>query len=236
MYTDYIYIHLNLRCIFVNILLLLPFTYSLCMNIQSFQKELGAHQRSVDSANASGQHLVSEVLDDPAVTQQDMAEMNQVWEGVCEKSVQKQERLNKAHQVQICTMLLYIYMYIVIWPWFRVYAWPCNQPITSMYSFTDTFLQRAIMYQCILNSCCVQAALAFEKGLSDMMEWIEVQRETLESMPPPDEDANELQRQIKENKVRMMYSFRQCNPSMHPKEVIKTGFLSLFEKETMGVL
>ena len=85
-------------------------TYSLCMNIQSFQKELGAHQRSVDSANASGQHLVSEVLDDPAVTQQDMAEMNQVWEGVCEKSVQKQERINEAHQVKICTMLLYIYI------------------------------------------------------------------------------------------------------------------------------
>ena len=90
------------------------------------------------------------------------------------------------------------------------------------------------MYQCILNSCCVQAALAFEKGLSDMMEWIEVQRETLESMPPPDEDANELQRQIEENKVRMMYSFRQCNPSMHPKEVIKTGFSSLFEKNYGG--
>ena len=67
--------------------------------MQLFQKELGAHQRSVDSANASGQHLVSDVLDDPTVTQQDMAEMNLMWDGVCVKSVQKQERLDRAHEV-----------------------------------------------------------------------------------------------------------------------------------------
>ena len=53
----------------------------------------------MDSANASGERLVTEVLDDPAVTQQDLAEMNTMWEGVCVKSVQKQERLDEAQEV-----------------------------------------------------------------------------------------------------------------------------------------
>ena len=66
---------------------------------QAFQKELGSYQRSVDAATASGNHLVAEVLDDPTVTQQDLGEMNEMWEEVCVKSVQKQERLNKAQEV-----------------------------------------------------------------------------------------------------------------------------------------
>ena len=39
---------------------------------QSFQKELGAHQKTVDSANTCGRHLETKILDDPTVTQQDM--------------------------------------------------------------------------------------------------------------------------------------------------------------------
>ena len=70
---------------------------------QSFQKELGSHQKSIDSANASGQHLVSEILDDPTVTQHDMQEMNGLWENVCQRSVQKQERLDAALEVCTCT-------------------------------------------------------------------------------------------------------------------------------------
>ena len=76
---------------------------TVCFLMQSFQKELGAHQRSVDSANSSGKRLVSEVLDDPTVTQQDMSEMNEVWGTVCEKSVQKQERLDEALEVCVPT-------------------------------------------------------------------------------------------------------------------------------------
>ena len=41
----------------------------------------------------------------------------------------------------------------------------------------------------------------FESGLTEMMEWIEFQKETLESMAPPDEDPSILQEQIEENKV-----------------------------------
>ena len=70
-----------------------------CSSTQAFQKELGSYQRSVDAATASGNHLVAEVLDDPTVTQQDLGEMNEMWEEVCVKSVQKQERLNKAQEV-----------------------------------------------------------------------------------------------------------------------------------------
>ena len=70
-----------------------------CSSTQAFQKELGSYQRSVDAATASGNHLVAEVLDDPTVTQQDLGEMNEMWEEVCVKSVQKQERLNEAQEV-----------------------------------------------------------------------------------------------------------------------------------------
>ena len=73
--------------------------YVVCSSTQAFQKELGSYQRSVDAATASGNHLVAEVLDDPTVTQQDLGEMNEMWEEVCVKSVQKQERLNKAQEV-----------------------------------------------------------------------------------------------------------------------------------------
>ena len=75
------------------------YKYVVCSSTQAFQKELGSYQRSVDAATASGNHLVAEVLDDPTVTQQDLREMNEMWEEVCVKSVQKQERLNKAQEV-----------------------------------------------------------------------------------------------------------------------------------------
>ena len=73
--------------------------YVVRSSTQAFQKELGSYQRSVDAATASGNHLVAEVLDDPTVTQQDLGEMNEMWEEVCVKSVQKQERLNEAQEV-----------------------------------------------------------------------------------------------------------------------------------------
>ena len=49
-----------------------------------------------------------------------------------------------------------------------------------------------------------QAAQAFENGLVGLLEWIEYQKEALESMPPPDEDASVLQEQIEENKVILL--------------------------------
>ena len=48
-----------------------------------------------------------------------------------------------------------------------------------------------------------QAAQAFQESWSEMMDWIEGQRETLEAMAPPDEDATVLQEQIEENKVHV---------------------------------
>lgn len=53
----------------------------------------------MDAATASGNHLVTEVLDDPAVTKRDLGEMGDMWEEVCVKSVRKQERLDKAQEV-----------------------------------------------------------------------------------------------------------------------------------------
>ena len=80
--------------------------HTVCSSTQAFQKELGSYQRSVDAATASGNHLVAEVLDDPTVTQQDLGEVNEMWEEVCVKSVQKQERLNKAQEVSNFIVLL----------------------------------------------------------------------------------------------------------------------------------
>ena len=52
-----------------------------------------------------------------------------------------------------------------------------------------------------LSVSLTQAARTFEEGLSELLGWIETQRETLDNMAPPDEDANVLQEQIEENKV-----------------------------------
>ena len=68
-------------------------------SLQSFQKELGSHQKGVDAANTSGEHLVQEILDDPAITQQDLQELNETWEGICQSSIKKQERLDEAYEV-----------------------------------------------------------------------------------------------------------------------------------------
>jgi len=64
--------------------------------LQSLQREIGAYQESVDEANAIGEHLISEVLDEPSVTQQDLKELNENWDSVCQRSVAKQERLEEA--------------------------------------------------------------------------------------------------------------------------------------------
>ena len=54
------------------------------------------HKKNVDAANASGEHLISEVLDEPAVTQQDLRELSEAWENICQLSVGRQERLDEA--------------------------------------------------------------------------------------------------------------------------------------------
>ena len=59
----------------------------------------------MDSANECGHQLVSEVLDDPVVTQHDLQEMNEMWDSVCQKSVQKQERLDEALEVLLDIIL-----------------------------------------------------------------------------------------------------------------------------------
>ena len=60
----------------------------------------------MDSANECGHQLVSEVLDDPVVTQHDLQEMNEMWDSVCQKSVQKQERLDEALEVLLDIIML----------------------------------------------------------------------------------------------------------------------------------
>ena len=61
-----------------------------------------------------------------------------------------------------------------------------------------------------LSVSLTQAARAFEEGLSELLGWIEAQRETLDNMAPPDEDANVLQEQIEENKVRLYLLVSLC--------------------------
>ena len=63
---------------------------------QRFMKELGKYQAEVDEANASGEHLISDVLDDPAVTKQDLEELNEAWETTRQLSLKKQERMKEA--------------------------------------------------------------------------------------------------------------------------------------------
>ena len=63
---------------------------------QKIQKELSKYQKEVDAANTSGEHLISDVLDDPTVTKQDLKELNEAWENTCQLSLKKQERMNEA--------------------------------------------------------------------------------------------------------------------------------------------
>ena len=70
---------------------------------QDFQTELDSHQTSFDSANATGQHLVAGVLDDPALTEQALQETREKWEELCHCSAKKQEMLDIAFEVcNIC--------------------------------------------------------------------------------------------------------------------------------------
>lgn len=50
----------------------------------------------MDEANASGQHLISDILDDPAVTKQDLEALNEAWETTRRLSARQQERIKEA--------------------------------------------------------------------------------------------------------------------------------------------
>ena len=63
-----------------------------------FQKDLGHHQQNVDAANESGEHLISEILDDPTVTKDDLQQLNDSWDKLCQQSVDKQDRLEEAYR------------------------------------------------------------------------------------------------------------------------------------------
>ena len=65
---------------------------------QAVQRDLEAYQNNADAANAGGDRLIAEVLDDPTVTQQDLQELNESWNNVCQRSVAKQERLEDAYR------------------------------------------------------------------------------------------------------------------------------------------
>ena len=69
---------------------------------QAFQKELEAHGQSVDAAKAAGSNLVSDMLDDPTVTQRDLSELEAMWSDICRLCGSKQERLEAALEVCAC--------------------------------------------------------------------------------------------------------------------------------------
>ena len=56
----------------------------------------------MDAASAAAAHLISDVLDDPTVTQQDLEELKEMWDRICRLSGQKQERLDAALEVSTC--------------------------------------------------------------------------------------------------------------------------------------
>ncbi len=51
----------------------------------------------MDAANESGGHLIGEVLDDPAITKDDLERLNNAWDDMCQQAVEKQERLDEAY-------------------------------------------------------------------------------------------------------------------------------------------
>lgn len=61
------------------------------------ERDLEAYQNDADEANASGNHLMAETLDDPSVTQQDLQELNESWDAVCQQAVSKRGSLKKAY-------------------------------------------------------------------------------------------------------------------------------------------
>ena len=77
---------------------------------QAFQRELGSHQKSVDAINTSGQHLLTEVLDTPSPTKEQLDELNEMWAEICNKSLQKQDRLQQAMKVSACQPFLSVYL------------------------------------------------------------------------------------------------------------------------------
>eukprot|EP00731_Ephydatia_muelleri_P031615 Em0023g122a len=110
---------------------------------KDFQRELDSHQTSFDSANATGQHLVAGVLDDPALTEQALQETREKWEELCHCSAKKQEMLDIAFE----------------------------------------------------------AAQQFEEQYKDLLLWVDAQLAEIQSLPPPREDADELQKQISEHQA-----------------------------------
>ena len=70
----------------------------LCIFLQAFQRDLRSYQQNIDAANESGEHLISEVLDDPTVTKKDLRQLNVGWEELNKQSVNKQDRLDEAHR------------------------------------------------------------------------------------------------------------------------------------------
>lgn len=51
----------------------------------------------MDAANESGGHLIGEVLDDSAITKDDLDRLNDGWDDLCRQAAGKQERLDEAH-------------------------------------------------------------------------------------------------------------------------------------------
>jgi soluble cytochrome b562 len=64
--------------------------------VQQLQKEFGDYQKEVDKANASGEHLISDVLDDPTVTKQDLEALNEAWKTTCQLLARQKERMKEA--------------------------------------------------------------------------------------------------------------------------------------------
>ncbi len=64
--------------------------------IQQLRKEFDQYEKEVDEANASGEHLISDVLDDPAVTKQDLEALNETLKTTQQLLARQKERVEEA--------------------------------------------------------------------------------------------------------------------------------------------
>jgi DNA repair exonuclease SbcCD ATPase subunit len=73
--------------------------HELITSHETFQNELGSHQKNMNAIISSAQSLSNEVLDDPSIISETIKEPEQLWKDVCPLSIKKQERLKQAEKV-----------------------------------------------------------------------------------------------------------------------------------------
>ena len=67
--------------------------------LQAFQSELESHQKSVDAVTGAGEQLI-DLLNDPSLMRQQLVDLKELWQSVCQQAANKKERLGRALEVR----------------------------------------------------------------------------------------------------------------------------------------